>query len=233
MSRHALLGCLVSVTAILGCGGADPSVTAAGDGGASDAGARPAVAQVAHPARYATSVISYTQGDGGGYGSDQLPWIIQGPPEGGGCCAGSTDVLSLGNGGEVVIGFDVEIVDGDGPDLIVFENPFEIANDPKNVFYELGEVSVSEDGQTWTPFPCDPSSGLPFGTCAGWRPVYATPTDPVDVTDSARAGGDPFDLSLIGVKRARYVRIRDLRTDRPAADGTAGFDLDAIAVLHW
>jgi hypothetical protein len=238
MPTRALSLCLC--VALAACGAADPSSTQQGlgnDGGTqpgADVGSHPTVAPVAQPARYATTVVSFTAGDGGGFGKDELPTIVQGPPHGGGCCYGSTDVLSLGNGGEVVLGFDSEIVDGDGPDFIVFENAFEIANDPNNVFTELGEVSVSEDGVTWTTFACDPKSGPPsFGDCAGWRPVYASPEQPVDVASSAKAGGDGFDLAAIGVKKAKFVRIRDLRSDRPAQQGMAGFDLDAIAVLHW
>lgn len=218
---------------IAGCGAEPPTAAEGADAGSlAEIGSRPAIAPVAHPARYATTVVSLSLGEGGGFGKDQLPGIIQGAPVGGGCCYGSTDVLSLGDGGEVVLGFDAPIVDGDGPDLVVFENPFRIANDPNNLFTEYGEVSVSEDGVTWTSFPCDPAGGA-RETCAGWREVYATPDDPVDVTTSARAGGDPFDLATIGVKQAKLVRIRDLRAGRPAQAGMAGFDLDAVAALHW
>jgi hypothetical protein len=230
---------------LAGCGAADASGTPGAPGANDDAGngddalglgeigPRPAVTPIAHPARYATKVVSFTQGDGGGFGADRLPAILEGPPNGGGCCYGGTDVLSLGNGGEIVIGFDEEIVDGDGNDFVVFENAFRIANDPANIFTELGEVAVSEDGVTWTTFPCDPKGNFPYGTCAGWNPVNATPDEPVDVTASAKAGGDGFDLATIGVKRAKLVRIRDLRSNRPAQMGMGGFDLDAIAVLHW
>lgn len=240
MPTRALSLCLC--VALAACGAADPSSTQQGlgdDAGTqpgADVGSHPAVVPAAQPAKYATTVVSFTAGDGGGYGEDQLPGIVQGPPHGGGCCYGSTDVLSLGNGGEVVMGLAPgdEIVDGEGPDFIVFENAFTIANDPNNVFTELGEVSVSEDGVTWTTFPCDPKSGPPsFGNCAGWRPVNATPEEPVDVASSAKAGGDAFDLAAIGVRKAKLVRIRDLRSNRPAQQGMAGFDLDAIAVLHW
>jgi hypothetical protein len=45
------------------------------------------------------------------------------------------------------------------------------------------------------------------------------------------SGGDAFDLATVGLRRARFVRIRDLQTHGPTAPA-AGFDLDAIAVLH-
>ena len=182
-------------------------------------------------AHYATKVVSYSPGDGGGYNSDKLPGVVLGPPEGGGCCAGSVDVVSLGNGGEIVLGFDVEIVDGPGVDFLVFENPFDIGGDPKNPLAEPGEVSVSEDGKTWTTWPCTATT-YPYGACAGWHPVLATKASGVDTRDPGKAGGDPFDLADLGVARARYVRIRDMNRKFPAKDGTAGFDLDGVAVIH-
>jgi hypothetical protein len=187
----------------------------------------------AHEAKYVTSVVSFTEGPGGGFGSDHLPDVVEGPPHGGGCCAGSTDVLSLGDGGEIVVAFDVEIADGPGVDFLVFENPFLVSpSDPSTVFSELGEVSVSEDGVAWSTFPCTAKS-YPYGSCAGWHPVFATPNDPVDPTDPSKAGGDPFDLADLGLARAKYVRVRDAHSKRPACCGTAGFDLDAVAVVHW
>jgi hypothetical protein len=181
---------------------------------------------------YATRVLSYTKGDKGGFNEDKLPTIVLGQPHGGGCCAGSLDVLSLGDGGEIVLGFDVTIVDGPGVDFVVFENPFEPGGDPTAVLAEPAEVAVSEDGESWTTFPCTTMS-YPYGSCAGWHPVYATPENPIDPGDPSKAGGDPFDLSTTGVSRARFVRIRDMNRRFPAASPTAGFDLDAVAVVHF
>ncbi len=180
---------------------------------------------------YATSVVSYTKGEKGGFNEPRLPGVVLGPPEGGGCCAGSLDVLSLGNGGEIVLGFDRDIVDGPGADFVVFENPFEVTAEPSSVVAEPAEVAVSMDGRTWTAFPCTPT-GYPYGACAGWHPVHATRSIPLDSAAPEKAGGDAFDLASIGVARARFVRIRDMNTRLAAAAPTAGFDLDAIAVLH-
>jgi hypothetical protein len=181
--------------------------------------------------RYASKVVSFTKGDKGGFNEDKLPGIVLGPPHGAGCCGGSRDVLALGDGGEIVLGFETPIVDGPGSDFIVFENPFEIGGDPHSVLAELAEVAVSDDGVTWTTFPCT-AKEWPYGTCAGWPPVYATPESPVDPRDPEKAGGDRFDLATIGVKSARYVRIRDMNGRFPALEPTAGFDLDGVAVLH-
>lgn len=176
---------------------------------------------------FATEVVASEFGPGQDFGQREIAERVIGPPQGGGCCAGALDVASLGEGGWVVLGFDVEIVDGEGPDFIVFENAFVPAGAAEDAVYaEVGTVSVSEDGQTWTSFPCTETE-YPFGQCAGWRPVFANAADgSIDPFDPAAAGGDAYDLADIGVERARFVRIED----RADVEGT--FDLDAVAVVH-
>jgi hypothetical protein len=182
------------------------------------------------PIRFATNVVSFTPGTCAGFGQSAMPGVVLGPPKGAGDRQGSLDVVSLGGGGEIVLSFDpAVIVDGPGTDFIVFENAFFSGGDPANPYVELGEVSVSEDGTTWSTFPCT-STSLPYVLCAGWHPVYASGPD----FDPATAGGDPFDLSTIGVARARFVRVRDKTAERCTSQGpnTNGFDLDAMAALH-
>lgn len=182
--------------------------------------------------RYASRVVSFTPGDGATFGADRMPGVVLGPPVGGGDFRGGTDVVSLGAGGEVVIGFDVDIVDGPGDDFTVFENPFAVPGTSDQYWEELGEVSVSLDGVTWTTFACDPAGARPHTGCAGWSVVYASrDASGTCATDPRVSGGDPFDLARVGVARARFVRVRDLRTQGLAPPST-GFDLDAIAVLH-
>lgn len=178
-------------------------------------------------ARFVTDVVSACFGEGQNTGQDRLPGAAAGPPRGGGCCAGTTDVVSLGNGGSITVAFKGNaIVDGPGPDFIVFENPFDVSGDPTKPFAELATVEVSEDGVTWSAFPCE-AMAYPYGSCAGWRPVYANADEnTVDPLDPKAAGGDPFDLAEIGVKAARFVRV----VDRPDTPGV--FDLDAIAVVN-
>ena len=178
--------------------------------------------------RFATSVESFTPGPGQDSGQADLPGIVLGPPKGLGDAQGSLDVASLGEGGSITLGFAPSaIVDGPGPDFIVFENPFLITgSDPPQTFAELGTVEVSDDGQTFQGFPCT-ASAAPYGSCAGVHPVYANPDkNAIDPTDPAVAGGDAFDLADLGVAHARYVRI----TDR--ADLTGTFDLDAVSIVH-
>lgn len=217
---------VVSSCLVTACGPAEELVPRADPTGGGTT--QSAVSAVQYPSK----VVSYTKGDKGGFNEDKLPGVVLGPPNGGGCCSGSLDVLALGDGGEIVLEFDAPIVDNPGVDFLVFENAFQIGGDPNSVLAEPGEVSVSEDGVTWTTFPCT-AKEWPYGQCAGWHPVYATPEAPVDPSEPTKAGGDPFDLASIGVKSARFVRIRDMGRKFPAAPPTAGFDLDAVVALHF
>lgn len=182
-------------------------------------------------ARFATGVTSFSFGPGQAFGQERFPEAVLGPPQGGGCCAGSADVTSLGDAGYVVLEFERNvIIDGPGPDFVVFENPFQSsASTPETVFAELGAVSVSQDGETWASYPCTADS-YPYGLCAGWHPVLANAKlNAVDPLLAEAAGGDSFDLAELGLEWARYVRI----DDRPEADGGAGtFDLDAVAIFN-
>jgi hypothetical protein len=210
--------------------------SAAGDVGAS------------YPAdRFVTAVVSIDRTECTGFGASSLPGIVEGPPVGGGTAHGSTDVVSLGSGGSIVVSFAPNaIVDGPGDDFIVFENPFWVGGNASDIYAEPGEVSVSDDGVHWTAFPCNPTPDTqsaygmgvapPYGQCAGWHVVYSTPQDGVSPFDPTTAGGDAFDLADIGVTRAQYVRIVDkTNEDCPESGGgpdTNGFDLDAIAIVN-
>ena len=177
-------------------------------------------------------VVSYQIGSGGGKGEDKLPDIVLGPPQGGGKLKAGQDVFSLGKDGVIVLEFvDNEVIDGEGPDFIVFENPFlaEPGNDPDYGFFELGKVEVSFDGITWHEFPYDTASKK---NCAGYRPVLAnSEKNDISPMDVEKAGGDTFDQKELGVKVIRFVRITDVQSFG-GDDGFAGFDLDAVAAVH-
>lgn len=202
--------------------------------------------------RFATRVVSFSPTDCAGFGVPSMPGVVEGPPVGGGTSHGSIDVVSLGSGGSIVVSFEPNaIVDGPGPDFIVFENPFVIGggspSNPSDVYAEPGQVSVSDDLTTWHTFPCapkaDPQSPLgtgtapPYGSCAGWHVVYSAPGNGISPVDTTAAGGDAFDLADVGVTHARYVRIVDQTSESCPASGaqkptTNGFDLDAVAIVN-
>ena len=184
---------------------------------------------------YASELVSFEPGENAGYGMEELPDVVLGPPKGGGPGKGSLDVVSLGIGGEIVLGFgERELVDGDGPDLIIFENAFWAGGDPSKPFAEPGEVAVSEDGVTWHTFDCDtsePTGGSAGSGCAGLEPSLVYDTEITTELDPAKTGGDAFDLADLELERAAFVRIRDLSDE---GEGTsAGFDLDAIGLINY
>ncbi|OGQ04555.1 MAG: hypothetical protein A3F82_10905 [Deltaproteobacteria bacterium RIFCSPLOWO2_12_FULL_44_12] len=183
---------------------------------------------------YVQAIVSFFPGTGAGFGQALLPEIVLGPPFGEGNFSGSVDVISLGNGGEIVLGFRNYIpIDGDGFDFIVFENAF-FPQGGTNLFVEPAIVSVSIDGINFIAFPCTLTP--PYDGCAGTKPVLANPDfNNIDPRDPLEAGGNPFDLNKIGLSYARFIKIRDagLRlAGQTAQAGQSGFDLDAISIVH-
>ena len=178
---------------------------------------------------FADEVVTFEPGPDAGFGMDVFPDIVLGSPEGRGSGSGSLDVLSLGEEGQIVLAFtDLEMIDGPGPDLLVFENPF-------GTWFETAFVEASLDGVEWVHWPCDPEDvDGDYPGCAGVGYVFANSGASGDPTDPAFAGGDAFDLSDIGLPSARYVRITDSGYNALGYGGTSGgFDLDAIAVANW
>ena len=176
-------------------------------------------------------VRRFTPGEFAGFGQESLPWVVFGPPVPGGATQGSTDVVSLGNGGSIEVLFrDNVVVDGPGDDLVIFENAFHIGSPTGNVFTEFAIVEVSSDGREWHRFPFDAESGAGL---AGASPVLLEPADPLDPA----AGGDRFDIGELGLDFVRYVRLIDAADEvddvgnhvAPANQG--GFDLDAMGAL--
>lgn len=204
---------------------------------------------------FATQVIaSNTNGNAGG--GIFLPQNALGAP------LGSTDVHSLGIGGDLVLGFAAPIVDGPGADFIVAENPFRLASSPLLAFAEMMFVEVSSDGANFARFPAryfgQPVQPGAFGAApigayaglAGQTPVLATGpgADPQDVVE---AGGDAFDLGdlvhdplvLLGtvdLDAISHVRLVDVISGQsldslgvPIYDpGGGSADVDAVTVIH-
>lgn len=158
-----------------------------------------------------------------------MPDIVLGPPR------GTMDTVSLGCGGQLTLGFvGPGIIDGPGPDFIVFENPFP-------GFPEPARVEVSQDGCTFVSFPCDPVS---LAGCAGVTPVLANQSNDIDPSDPSAAGGDAFDLKDVSLTQVRFVRVVDVSAEHwtpqglsycdpapMAGDGKGGSDIDTIVAV--
>ena len=177
---------------------------------------------------------SRVPGTSAGFGVDSLPFVIFGPPQGGGPLYQSLDVVSLGHGGTITVVFrDNAVVDGPGDDLVVYENAFHVGSESGPIFAELGIVELSADGKTWVTYPYDAETGEGL---AGRTPVAAKEEDIIPLSELG--GGDRFDLEVVGLSFARFVRIidgGDALPDPgdlvPPAD-KGGFDLDAMGAIH-
>lgn len=152
------------------------------------------------------------------------------------------DVVSLGDGGQITMTFDTPIVNGPGYDFAVFGNSF---NDH---FLELAYVEVSSDGIHFHRFHNE-------SLTTNEVPFLGAHMDPALIDGLAgkyRVGyGIPFDLNELAdepnldVHDIRYVRLVDIIGDGSYTDsvgrviydphpttGSAGFDLEAVAVLN-
>jgi len=158
----------------------------------------------------------------------------------------TTDIVSLGEGGTVSLGFDVTIADGNGYDLAVFENGF------ADNYLELSFVEVSSDGVNFVRFD---SASLVSASVGAYGTL--DPTQVEGLSGKYRIGyGVPFDLAwlrarpevqsgLVKLDQITAVRVVDIIGDGRTRDsfghviydpyptvGSAGFDLDAIGVLN-
>ena len=198
---------------------------------------------------FATQIVSYVQGSGSGIFDTSN---LLGGPIGGGLSLGSVDVLTLGGGGEVTVGFDVTLTDGPGADFSVFENGF-VVTGTSDVFAEVAFVEVSTDGLTFARFPTSyAGSGTAMGAyrgLSGGMPVLADVTvDPASPFDPVTSGGEAFDLAdlagdpdvlsgSVDLSAIHYVRLVDVEGAVPDDGGTpivdsGAADFDAIAVLN-
>lgn len=196
-----------------------------------------------------------------GFGAGNMPGIVLGPPGDSSPTLGSLSVVSLGRGGVLTFEFtDNVIVDGPGPDLILFENSFFVGAPPAaetdeyRVGADLGRVQVSADGETYFEFPFSEEALLQAGgdslpssllsDLSGLSGVTPTFTgnwthpddpdtwDPQGVGGVSGAGGDVFDLAAVGLSEARFVRIVDSGALTGFSGTAEGTDLDAVIALH-
>ena len=160
----------------------------------------------------------------------------------------SFDVVTLGDGGRITLTFGGRITNGVGADFAVFENSF------SDTFLELARVEVSSDGTNFVRFKAISLTANPIN---GFGSV--DPTNIEGFAGKYRQGfGTPFDLGVLNgtpgldVNNVRYVRIVDVIGNGSAFDdypgefggpfpvydpypqvGSAGFDLDAVGVIHF
>lgn len=146
------------------------------------------------------------------------------------------DIVSLGDSGQITLTFATPIANGAGADFAVFENSF------SDTFLELAWVEVSGDGTNFIRFANHSLTANPVPFLGG----SIDPTNLDGLAGKYRMGfGTPFDLADVGLAQVTHVRLVDIVGNGTAFDsdnhviydpfptsGSAGFDLDAVAVLH-
>lgn len=161
------------------------------------------------------------------------------------------NLVSLGDGGSVLVTFNGVVQNLPGDDIFVFENSFVAGG---NMFAELAFVEVSTDGEKFVRFPAksltptikqvdsyDPIDTSLVYNLAGTAPAgYGVAFDLEDLVDS----------SGIDLMRIKYVKIVDVagtidenyasydafghivNDPYPTAFVSGGFDLDAVGVSN-
>jgi hypothetical protein len=169
--------------------------------------------------------------------------------------ATGSSLVSLGDGGQITVGFAQPIFNGPGADFAVFENGFASGG---LGFLELGFVDVSSDGVNFFRFP---SISLTQTTTQIGSFGTMDPTNLYDLAGKDFANvGTPFDLQELAgkpnldVNNVKYVRVTDvigninttlgpntfsrdslgnlINDPWPTASASSGFDFDAVGVLN-
>lgn len=157
----------------------------------------------------------------------------------------STDVVVLGNGGEITLTFSSPITDGDGADFAVFENGL-LPSEPDGhlVFAELAYVEVSSDGVNFVRFASASlvsqavsayekiDSSLVYGL-AGCHPnntslSLGTPFDLAWLSDSREVKEGYVDLAAIS-----YVRIVDIAGCPDSSDSSYALSYDSFGAIIY
>ena len=162
--------------------------------------------------------------------------------------AGTNGVLSLGDAGEAILTFNYPISNGEGPDFAVFENGF------NNSFLELAFVEVSSDGIHFVRFPSislldtlvqlDNNAAMDaskLNNLGGkYKANYGTPFDLEELKDSVGLNTHAIThvkiVDVVGsinpMFGSRDAKNKLINDPYPTPYPSAGFDLDAIGVIH-
>nr|MBC7612345.1 T9SS type A sorting domain-containing protein [Pseudopedobacter sp.] len=160
-------------------------------------------------------------------------------------------VVSLGDGGRAVVTFKHAVINGSGPDFAIFENGFLTDS---AAFLELAFVEVSSDGEHFFKF----ASVSNVDTLPQLNYYGGIDASKINNLAGKYIGlyGTPFDLEELKMEQGlnvnyiTHIRITDvvgsvqnlygtkdsrnrvINDPWPTPFASAGFDLDAVAVLH-
>jgi hypothetical protein len=155
------------------------------------------------------------------------------------------DVVSLGDGGSVILTFDQPIINREGYDFATFENGFQVGF---SYYLELAHVEVSNDGKEFKRFPSESLTDTSYQT------NNFSYTDPFQLYNFAGKHQAPygtlFDIGELGFDTIKYVKLIDvvgsvndtfgtrdskgriINDPFPSPYESCGFDLDAVALVN-
>ena len=185
------------------------------------------------PADTADTIISAPNHTGSGFQDSAL--AINGV-RGAGFSSGSGDVFSLtksGSTASVTLEWkNKRIINGQGIDFIVFENPFYYNGDSTNAFMEALIVEVSQDNINYCGFsPVYSNSNkseysrnpIHWQRFAGITPVlYNVETNPLsndDLYNLSKSGGDGFDLDDLSASNFWEIGCSTALRDKIKTEG--------------
>ena len=180
------------------------------------------------------------------------------------------DIVSLGDlregqiaggvtPGQITLGFDAPIGNGEGPDFAVFENGFISGGGsgvPGETFAELAYVEVSTNGADFARFAADSLTSAPVGPYGTIDPTNVYNLAGKHVNAYGDSWGTPFDLQtlvddelvtlgLVVLDEIQYVRIVDIPGTGDWLDagddsiydawwtfGSGGLDLEAVGIIN-
>jgi hypothetical protein len=163
--------------------------------------------------------------------------------------ADGVQVVSLGDGGSAIIGFEKPIKNGPGFDFAVFENGF------IDEFLELAFVEVSSDGNNFFrfkatsntqidlqmgPFDYNANPSLMNNLAGKYRAMYGTPFDLEEMTGIAGLNVDSIThvkvIDVVGCIDPLYASYDQhnhiINEHFPTPYPQGGFDLDAVGVIY-
>jgi len=169
----------------------------------------------------------------------------------------NASIVSLGDGGEAILSFNIPIKNDDGADFAVFENGFLEDVDSELAFLELAFVEVSTDGVEFVRFPAISENQIEiqidgFGymnaryihNFAGkYIQDYGTPFDLEELIPL-------IDGTTVDLNNINYIKLIDVigtidstfasydsesnivNDPYPSEFSSGGFDLNAVGVIH-
>jgi hypothetical protein len=163
--------------------------------------------------------------------------------------ADGIQVVSLGDGGSVIVGFEMPIKNGPGFDFAVFENGFideflelafvEVSNDGVN-FFRFKATSNTQTDVQMGPFDYNADATLLNNLAGKYRAMYGTPFDLEEMSGIQGLNVDSIVkvkvIDVIGAINpiyASYDQNNNMINEHfPTPFPQGGFDLDAVGVIH-